>query len=137
MWFRLPEGCGGVTVERQEFVPEFRDDTGRAYFRAPDHFAPRLLEIKGFSVVETPDGAPEDLPKADPLRDGAIAELTRALEARDIEIRNLRSDLGAATAKAQAFSNERVELLEKIAKLEDKVTELEEQLEDKPEPKRK
>lgn len=132
MWFRLPEGCGGITVERQEFSPEFRDDDGNAYFRAPDHFAPRILEMKGFAVVETPPGAPDDLPKADPLRDGAISELTRTVAARDIEIQNLRSDLGSASARIIALTNEKADLQRKLDASEQLVEGLREELEDKP-----
>lgn len=132
MWFQLPEGCGGITVERQEFMPEFRNDKGTAYFRAPDHFAPRILALKGFVAVQQPEGAPEDLPKEDPARDGAIEELTRNLEAQRIEVQNLRSDLAAAVSRISAMTNERTDLNTTLAKALARVAELEEELEDRP-----
>ena len=132
MWFSFPPGCGAISVERQEFVAEWTDDNGKGYFRAPDHFAPRILAIQGFSVVETPDGAPADLPKADPLRDSAIAELTGTAQAQRDEIQNLRSDLQAATARVAALSNEKTDLVTKLAVAEAKIHELEEEIEDRP-----
>jgi septal ring factor EnvC (AmiA/AmiB activator) len=132
MWFSFPEGCTSLSVELQEFFPEIRDDEGRAYFRAPDHFAPRILMLNGFAVVEVPPiGAPDDLPKADPLRDSAIAELTRALEAQKLEVQGLRADLGASTARVVALSNERTDLEAKLKASDALVESLREQLEDK------
>lgn len=110
MWFRLPEGCSGISVERQEFNIEYSDEKGVNYFRAPDHFAPKILAIKGFAMVDAPVGAPDDLPKADPLRDGAIAELTATAEAQKTQLQNMRSDLEASTSRIVALSNENSDL---------------------------
>lgn len=131
MWFTFPEGVKGIAVELQHFAPEFRDESGRDYFRAPDHFAPRILTIKGFAIADPPEGAPEDLPRADPLRDGAISELTRFSESQKIEIQNLRSDLSVAAAKIMAFSNEKANFLQQIEEKDALIESLREQLEDK------
>ena len=130
MWFSMPKGCGGITVEHMEFVPEVTDAEGTAYFRAPDHFSTRILGINGFKVAQPPEGAPEDLPRADPLRDGAIAELTHTLAARDTEVQNLRSDLLAANAKITALMHENEQLLIKLNEANGKVLDFEEQIED-------
>ena len=133
MWFSMPEGCGGISVERQEFGVDFRDENGVGYFRAPDHFATKILAIKGFALVENPPvGAPEDLPKADPLRDGAIAELTKTVEAQKTEIQNLRTDMTAANSRVIALTNENTDLKGKVQVLQGTITGLEEQLEDAP-----
>lgn len=132
MWFSMPSGCGGITVERQEFVPEITDDRGVAYFRAPNHFATKILALKGFvSVVDLPEGAPADLPKEDPLRDGAIEELTNTVEAQKIEIQNLRADLTVATSRIVAFTTEHTEMTNKLAESALLIDGLREQLEDK------
>ena len=114
MWFRMPEGCGGITVEQQEFSIEFKDANGVCYFRAPDHFSPRILSMSGFASVDQPEGALADLPKADPLRDGAIAELTQSNQSLKIEMQNLRSDLVAAHAKLASLNNDKTELEKKL-----------------------
>lgn len=132
MWFSMPKGCGGITVERQEFSVEAKDDKGVGYFRAPDHFAPRILSLgAGFAMATPPEGAPADLPKDDPLRDGAIVELTKVSEAQKIEIQDLRADLIAATSRVTAFNNENTELKTKLMAKEKEIEELREQLEDK------
>ena len=135
MWFRMPEGCGGISVERQEFFPEIRDEKGFGYFRAPNHFAPRILMNKGFVAVERPpEGAPEDLPNADPLRDGAISDLTKTVDALKLEAGGLRSDLNVAVAKVAALVADRDGLLAKVEELTNKITDLEEELEERPMP---
>ena len=132
MWFVMPAGCGGITVERQEFSPEFEDEKGRRYFRAPDHFATRILALQGFASVGQPEGAPADLVKEDPVRDQAIVELTGVSAAQADEIRNLRSDLTAATATIAALKNENTDLKTAIERQGSRITELEEELEDRP-----
>jgi hypothetical protein len=130
MWFRMPQGVAGISVERQNFQPDIEFE-GRAYFRAPDHFAPRILANKGFELVEKPpEGFPEDIPRADPLRDGAIAELTATVEALKRENGDLRTDLNATVAKAGALVKERDELQAKLDEANRKVEELEEKIED-------
>lgn len=132
MWFSLPKGTTGLTVEQQQFSQEITDKDGVSYFRAPDHFSPRILALPGFALAEPPDGAPADLPKSDPLRDGAISELTQTLAAQKIEIQNLRSDLNAAHASVTSLHNAKTALEQKLRESTDKIEDLQEQLEDKP-----
>lgn len=134
MWFKFPKGCDAVSVERQSFRSEATDAEGRGYFRAPPHFAARILAMNlGFVAdVSPPEGSPADFPKEDPLRDGAIAELTKANEALRLEIAALRSDLEAERAKSRAIATERNDFADKISKLNATIEGLQEQLEDKP-----
>lgn len=132
MWFSMPEGCGGITVELQAFNVEIKDDEGKGYFRAPDHFAPRILQIPGFALAQPPEGAPDDLPKSDPLRDGAISELTRRVAAQDMEIQGLREDLGAAHAQLTALMNENATLKKVATENAEVIADLQEKLEDAP-----
>lgn len=130
MWFSFPEGCSSISVERQEFFAEVTDDAGVTYFRAPDHFAPRILEFKGFFIAD-PKNLPPDLPQEDPLRDGAIASLTMTVEAQKLEIQNMRSDLSAASARVVALMNEKTDLAKTLEDRERTIQELTERLEDK------
>jgi hypothetical protein len=132
MWFRMPEGVSGISVELQSFAPDIEFE-GRSYFRAPDHFAPRILSNTGFELVDkVPEGFPEDIPKTDPLRDGAIAELTQSVEALKRELGGVRVDLNATVAKAAALAAEKAELMAKLEAATTKIEELEEELEDRP-----
>ena len=131
MWFAFPVGYERISVERQEFAPEFTDDKGRHYFRAPNHFAPMILAIKGFAQAEPPTDL-ADLPQADPLRDGAISQLTKENEALKLENTNTRSDIVAATAQIKALVNDKTMLEAELLQAKAKIVELEEELEDKP-----
>ena len=130
MWFVFAEGCDKISVERQAFVPEVTDDKGRQYFRAPNHFAPQILSFKGFAAAEPPEGSPADLPLADPLRDNAIAEMTKRIAALEMENSNLRSDYNAVNAKNAALMNEAIELKAKLESAEGIAEGLREQIED-------
>lgn len=132
MWFSFPEGSDSITVERQPFPAEITDSKGRSYFRAPDHFAPRILEIPGFSACNPPDGSEglEELPNQDPLRDGAIGELTARLAAQGIELQNLRSDYNAQQAKMSALVAEKTELERQLAIEKSTVNRLQEAIDD-------
>lgn len=130
MWFGFPEGCSSISIERQEFFTEVVGEDNRAYFRAPDHFAPRILMLNGF-VVADPTNLPEDLPQADPLRDGAIAQLTGESVAQRAEIRTLREDLAVATGRLSALANENATLTATLAAKDSEIARLTESLEDK------
>ena len=131
MWFAFPQGYDRITVERQEFVPEVTDEEGRKYFRAPNHFAPQILAFKGFVHVENPpEGSPADLPLPDPLRDGAISQLTREKEGLQRELANARTDLGVANARIAALVNENGQYKDTVQKQIARIGELEEQLEE-------
>lgn len=133
MWFKFPEGCSNISVEQQSFSIEVVDGDGRGYFRAPAHFAARILGTNmGFAAdVIPPDGAPEDLPRADPLRDGAISELTGTNEALRMELGGMRSDLEAERAKVRALETARNNLNEKVRAQEELIANLKEQIEEK------
>jgi FtsZ-binding cell division protein ZapB len=131
MWFTFAEGYERISVERQEFGTELITADGRHCFRAPDHFAPNILAIKGFAILkDVPEGAPDDLPKADPLRDSAIALLSGEKEALKRENQDLRTDLGAATAKIAALVREKSNLEAQVVALQQAVDDLKEELED-------
>jgi regulator of replication initiation timing len=132
MWFRFPEGTNGIQVDLQDFNPEVTDKAGHRYFRAPNHFAPKILMLKGFAQVDPPETDLADLPQPDPLRDSAIAQLTKENEALKLENQHLRSDLIAATARITALTNDRTGFQSKIAMLEEKLQNIEEDAEDKP-----
>jgi hypothetical protein len=81
MWFKLAEGATGISVQGQEFSAEVIDEEGRGFFRAPDHFAPLILDLKGFEAVGAPPGTDlPDLPQADPERDTAITRMTMQIQ---------------------------------------------------------
>ena len=92
MWFKCPAGTTGISVQGQEFGIEVKDKEGRGYFRAPDHFAPLILDA-GFSASPKPAGTDlPDLPKEDPERDSAIARLTAQIAALQMERDGLLAD---------------------------------------------
>lgn len=130
MWFSFPPGCEAISIEQQQFNIEMLGDNNIGYFRAPDHFATKILALNGFAVANPPEGAPEDLPRTDPLRDGAIAELTGTTEAQKREIHDLREDLGAMNAKIIALTTEKVDLLTKLEIAEDEIAALKEKIDD-------
>lgn len=117
MWFRFPEGVDQISVEQQLFHPEAEDDEGRKFFRAPDHFAPTLLGLPGFSRSEPPEGAPEDLPPSDPKRAEAVDKLSAEMESLREENTRLRQELGAAR-------RERDGLQTKVDDLESEIVEI-------------
>lgn len=129
MWFEFPKGTDQINVQLQEFRTEFTGEDGREYFRAPDHFAGIILDLPGFKSVRPPEGAPEDLPKADPLRDGAINQLGSQNEALKMENESLK----AANAEIRAINdNLKVKLNEALTELGNIKAEKEETSEGKP-----
>lgn len=122
MWFRFPEGVTSISVEQQAFGPEFTDKkTGQNWFRAPDHFAAKILDLQGFFAGEPPEGAPEDLPKEDPARDSAFGQMSGQIGNLQLENDNLKASLAEVSA-------ERDDLKLKLYESEQRVTELAEQL---------
>ena len=133
MWFSFPPGCDVISVECQTFRVELTDETGVNYFRAPDHFANKILSSGGFKLIQhPPSGAPADLPQADPLRDGTIVELTKMVQALERELKTLREDHNSALAKANSLAGDKATLEGQLAKANAAVEELKEQLEDAP-----
>lgn len=130
MWLQMPRGCESISIEQQNFVVEARDDDGNGYCRVPNHFVPRVLRINGFRRADPPAGAPDDLPLPDPLRDGAIADLTKTVEAQKRQIETTTSDLNAAVAALKGANTAKSALAAENANLKRRVSELEEQLAD-------
>jgi hypothetical protein len=131
MWFRFPLGAERITIERQAFSSEFVDEAGRHYFRAPGHFAPTVLALAGFDVVENlPEGMPADLPREDPERDKAIAGLTASLTALRDDIAGLQSDRIAAQQALTAAQHENTMLKAELAKANATIADLQDDLED-------
>jgi len=92
VWFRFPPGTREISVQQQNFFPEAKDENGHDCFRAPDHFASLILDLPGFGEGK-PIGNPEDLPKVDPLRDGAIAQLAGQVEGLKVENESLKATI--------------------------------------------
>lgn len=115
MWFKFPTGSDRISIERQQFVVEAEDADGCQYFRAPDHFAPLILQNKGFGIATTvPEGAPDDLPKSDPLRDENIAMMSKQIAGLQAEVANLRTDYLSANARNAALLHEKAALATKL-----------------------
>lgn len=122
MWFRFPPGTKGITVQQQEFGVEATDEAGD-YFRAPDHFAGIILDLPGFAMAKPPEGAPADLPKPDPERDGAVEQLGGQIE-------RLKLELDGANARLAEISAERDDLRKRNFDLGAQVKNLEGDLEE-------
>jgi hypothetical protein len=146
MWIVMPRNTEAFSCQQQAFRSEgktrrkFKNiDEERHLTRVPDHFAPILLSIPGYEIAqddEVPQDIP-DLPKADPLRDGAIGDALRQIEALKSELQNVRGDLEAANARSRSLLVERdnfvqqaFQLNKEVAELKEKVAELEEDAKD-------
>jgi hypothetical protein len=105
MWFRFPEGVGAISVEGQEFIPEVRDSAGRNYFRAPDHFAPKILGEQDF-VAATPETDLPDLPQADPDRDSAIVLLQTQVSSLTMERDGLAAENASLKLQLEELQKE-------------------------------
>lgn len=81
MWFKFPSGLSQISVEQQLFKTEAKDENGAEFFRAPDHFAPQILNLGlGFTRADQPKGGPPDLPKAVEQNSDAVDKLALELE---------------------------------------------------------
>jgi hypothetical protein len=94
MWFRFPEGTREISVQLQNFFPEAKDEDGRDCFRAPDHFAPIILDLPGFGQGK-PIGNPKDLPKDDLIKDTALSQLAGQVEGLKVENEALKGAMAA------------------------------------------
>lgn len=130
-WIKLTERISSINVERQSFNAEVTDAEGRQYTRVPDHFIPLITSMGLGSPHDPPEGTElEDLPKADPLRDGAISDQARLIEVQKADIESLRNELSAMSANFSATALERDQLKFQVHELTVKVSELEEALEE-------
>jgi hypothetical protein len=131
MWFMFPPEADRISVQQQEFVTELKDKDGRGLFRAPAHFASLILALKGFApVTDVPEGAPADLPIQDPLRDGAIHDLTGKITTLEGQVRSLTEDLASKDAAHKATLVERNQLIIQLQTANAKLKEYEEVHED-------
>jgi hypothetical protein len=132
MWIQFPKGCERINVELQTFETEMTDEAGNNYFRAPDHFVPRILNIGGFRALDkAPEGFPADLPQADPLRDGAITNLTQENQSLKTQVQNLTEDLTSSHAQIRSLIGEVEALRKQVEMRDERIVTLEEVLEDK------
>lgn len=131
MWFAFPKGAETIVVERQQFQAEAVDVNGANCFRAPSHFAPRILNIPGFALAaEIVDKTLTDLSETSSTEGQAIERLTKELEAKATELQTLREDYHKTRAETLALGKERDDLKTRLAAAEAKVSELEDLLED-------
>jgi len=131
MWFAFPPGAEVITVEQQTFVAEAMDVENRRCFRAPAHFAPRILAIGGFALAgEITDKTLSDISDSSTPDGQAIEKLTQELAAREAQIKGLQEDYNRSRAAELALSKELEEEKRLRAAAEAKAAELEEQLED-------
>ena len=135
MWFKFPEGTTAISVQQQNFRPEFKDESGRDLFRAPAHFASDILRNRGFEALgSAPEGAPEDLVAPDPLRDGVILDMGARVAGLEAELSNERTNTSALRAELGAALHERdllkLKLHEVTQELETLKSEAEEKLEE-------
>jgi hypothetical protein len=128
MWFKFPADTAAVSIQLQNFISEATDPEGNGYFRAPNHFASEILNLKGFSASEPPSGSPDDLPPENPLKDQALAKLSK-------EVESLRSDLAVARAERDAAQNELKGLQDLLLKAQAEIEKLEEELDEAPQVK--
>ena len=133
MWFRFPKGTEAISVEQQEFRSVCKDPEGFDYFQAPEHFAPRILDIKGFMTAQRPANAPDEVQDMNPKRDGALEEMARKVETLTVENMELRTNLNAISGQLNAeksqhamtaqlvvkITQERDALKERLAEFED------------------
>jgi hypothetical protein len=117
MYFRFPEGTTVISVEQQTFTPEAKDKDGNNLFRAPDHFAPIILDLPGFGRGDPVEGSPEDLPPTDPRRATEVDKLSAQREADKEEITRLRQQLGEAWRARDGAATELAELREENEEL--------------------
>jgi septal ring factor EnvC (AmiA/AmiB activator) len=135
MWFAFPPGVECISVERQEFITEGKDKLGRDCFRAPDHFAPRILAIPGFvPASELVGDVPSDLTPTSPDMEKAIQQLAEQRDADGVRIQGLTEDLASLSAKLEAMTNERDEAHKQIEILHEQIENLQQELEDAGEP---
>jgi hypothetical protein len=129
MWFVFPDGVETISVEQQSFKAEALDVVGRRAFRAPAHFAPRILSLQGFALAaELAPGSPEDLPVGVSGDQQAIKDFGALVEAQADEIQGLRADNIAIASSNSALVKERDGLLAKVEELAQTIEDLQDRL---------
>lgn len=133
MWFRFPEGVSEISIQQLNFKAEWEEEgevkdgnTVRKvtwqFFRAPEHLAPYIMDLKDFAAVGQPEGAPDDLAPGDPGSSTTIQSITgqmNSLQEENLRLREVVERLTqemkvleartiAAEAKAKAFEQQAV-----------------------------
>lgn len=121
MWFKFPDGVDQIAVEQQNYKAEV-EQGGKKFFRAPDHFAARILDLPGFTG-ERPqgEGVPVDLPTSIPGAEGAVSDLTAqltALKETEVALRETIAALTQERDKAVAALKEALDKVEELSKVE-------------------
>lgn len=124
MWFKFPEGSDQINIEQQTFHVEAEDEEGK-YFRAPDHFAPVILGLAGFSrVTKVLKGAPKDLPKSDPQSGRALDKMSTEYDALKQEHTRLLSEHVALIAERDGLKDDLADAEKEVEGLKKKIDEL-------------
>ena len=127
MWFQFPQDQHIISVERQVFVPEYTDDGGREYFRAPNHFKDKLVAHgECVALGGRPVGVPDDLP------DFTIPNVVQEdqLLAMKQELSDERSTSSALRAELAASLHERDTLALQVHELTEEVEALKSRMAD-------
>lgn len=124
MWFRLPKGTSGVSVELQEFETEVVDAEGLGYFRAPEYLAAKILDLPGFVHFNPPEGLTDldDIPSRSSPSDNAISDLTSQLQTTTASLDDANQRLQIALRQIDALGDEIKRLKVTIGELEGKGT---------------
>lgn len=115
-WFRFPPNVSSISVERQDFKPEFTNDNGDKFFRAPAHFAPAILDMSlGFSqIVPGPDW-PDDLPPEE--ISNAVDNLSATVSNLQSENLNLRAMLNETVRERDQLKIQNEDFIKQINEL--------------------
>ena len=115
-WFQLPSDVSSISVERQSFKPEFKDDNNNRYFRAPEHFAAQILGMNiGIKQVAPGEGWPEDIPRREVGE--AIDTLGLTVSNLQDENKKLREMLSAVVRERDDIKIAHADLLKQITEL--------------------
>lgn len=129
MWFSMPKGVGGMTIQQIEFAAEVRDADGIGYFRAPPHFSQHILALAGFTIGDPPASLTDKITEIDPTFGQKSAESEAYLE----EIRTLRENNGVLLGQLQATQTREAAATFNLEQAKILIARLTEQLEEKDE----
>ncbi len=130
MWFQFPTGQDAISVERQMFTSEWKNEEGVHFFRAPGHFSGKLTKEGGCKLLIAPPlGVPKDLPDMPaiqmPQADGAdekLLSLQASLSDERSTSSSLRAELAAKLHENDSLKLQVHELSERINELEEKIS---------------
>lgn len=122
MWFRMPKGTTGVSVDLQEFETEVKDAEGLGYFRAPEYLAAKILDLPGFVAFKPPEGLTDlaDLPSKSSPTDNAISDLVAQLSTMTASRDDANERLHIANRQVHSLGEEIKRLQVVIGELETK-----------------